>query len=206
MKVAVLRGDQHRRGTILRARVDSSASLAQQRGASQRAGARGGVERRRPRVVAGHGLLSIGTRLEQERGARRLVGEAGDEEGRAAMRVDRAVVRVRFEQGLGNLDVAASAAHVQRRLEIGAAAHVQAGAPRNQQQRAGVVLIDYRQDERRRVVRLRDTSSRLQEQLVEAVGVALCASVSQLKVPPPVANPVNLGQLGGARVALRQVE
>ena len=37
MKVAVLRGDQHRRGTILRARVDSSASLAQQRGASQRA-------------------------------------------------------------------------------------------------------------------------------------------------------------------------
>ena len=100
------------------------------------------------------------------------------------MRVDRAVVRVRFEQGLGNLDVAASAAHVQRRLEIGAAAHVQAGAPRNQQQRAGVVLIDYRQDERGRVVRLRDTSSRLQEQLMEAVGVQASANSKYLRRSP----------------------
>ena len=37
VKVPVLRGDQHRRSAVLRARVDASARLAQQRGASQRA-------------------------------------------------------------------------------------------------------------------------------------------------------------------------
>mmetsp|Transcript_38719 Transcript_38719/g.106915 ORF Transcript_38719/g.106915 Transcript_38719/m.106915 type:complete len:276 (+) Transcript_38719:393-1220(+) len=130
VEVPLLRGREDCRLAVEGARVDARARRAKQRGAVEGAGVGGGVEWRCAWVASGHGLIDVGSRSQQDRRAQRSILHAGDEERRAPVVVSDAGIGLRCDQRLGHGNSATRAAHVQRRLKVRPASHVEVGTAR----------------------------------------------------------------------------